>query len=131
MPLNLATLLCLTLGLGHFPILGKSFHHFHLIILRAIPQNNTPTTPITNIRRIVKQQYFHKTVCKNLELWPILTLSRPMSLSHTNQSIDLHNKSMDWFLYDRKIRHEKVKQFLMMRCKFCLKQNLIKSQFLC
>ena len=30
------------------------------------------------------------------------------SLSNRNQSIDLQSKSMDWFLYDRDLRHEKV-----------------------
>ena len=29
-------------------------------------------------------------------------------LSYRNQSIDLHSKSMDWFLYDRDLRHERV-----------------------
>ena len=27
------------------------------------------------------------------------------SLSYKNQSIDLQRKSMDWFLYDRDLRH--------------------------
>ena len=27
-------------------------------------------------------------------------------------STDLQNKSMDWFLYDRDLRHERVKPFL-------------------
>ena len=31
------------------------------------------------------------------------------SLSYRNQSIDLLYKSMDWFLYDKDIRHESVK----------------------
>ena len=31
------------------------------------------------------------------------------SLSYRNQSIDLFSKSMDWFLYDRDLRHERVK----------------------
>ena len=29
--------------------------------------------------------------------------------TYRNQSIDLHSKSMDWFLYDIGLRHEKVK----------------------
>ena len=29
-----------------------------------------------------------------------------------NQSIDLHCKSMDWFLYDKDLRHERVKDYL-------------------
>ena len=27
------------------------------------------------------------------------------------QSIDFQSKSMDWFLYDRELRHEKVKPY--------------------
>ena len=37
------------------------------------------------------------------------TLSWRRSLSCRNQSLDLRSKSMDWFLYDRDIRHERVK----------------------
>ena len=40
------------------------------------------------------------------------TLSWRRPLSYTNQSIDLLlRKSMDWFLYDNALRHERVKQF--------------------
>ena len=39
---------------------------------------------------------------------PNLTFSWRRSLSYRNQSIDLQSKSMDWFLYDRDLRHEKV-----------------------
>ena len=38
-----------------------------------------------------------------------LTLSWRRSISYKNQSIDLHSKSMDWFLYNRDYRHESVK----------------------
>ena len=38
-----------------------------------------------------------------------LTLSWRGPLSYRNQSIDLQKKSMDWFLYDNDLRHEKVK----------------------
>ena len=38
-----------------------------------------------------------------------LTLSWRRSLSYRNQSIDLFCKSMDWFLYDRDLRYERVK----------------------
>ena len=31
------------------------------------------------------------------------------SISYRNQSINLESKSMDWFLYDRDLHHEKVK----------------------
>ena len=39
----------------------------------------------------------------------ILTLSWQRPLSYRNQSIDLLRKSMDWFLYDNGLRHERVK----------------------
>ena len=39
-----------------------------------------------------------------------LTLSWRRPLSYRNQSIDLQSKSMDWFLYDKDLRHERVKK---------------------
>ena len=39
----------------------------------------------------------------------VLTLSWRRSLSYRNQSIDLQSKSFDWFLYDRDLRHERIK----------------------
>ena len=39
----------------------------------------------------------------------MLTLSRWRPLSYGNQSIDLQTKSMDWFLYNRDLDHERVK----------------------
>ena len=44
-------------------------------------------------------------------------LSWRRSLSYKNQSIDLQSKSKDWFLYDRDVRHEKVKECLDRRLK--------------
>ena len=38
-----------------------------------------------------------------------LILAWRRSLSYKNQSIDLLSKSLDWFLYNRDLRHEKVK----------------------
>ena len=35
---------------------------------------------------------------------------------HTNQSIDLQSKSMDWFLYAKDLRHERVKGTVMQVC---------------
>ena len=34
-------------------------------------------------------------------------------LSYRNLSIDLQSKSMDWFLYDRDHRHERVKKSMI------------------
>ena len=38
-----------------------------------------------------------------------LTFSWQRPSSYRNQSIDLRSKSMDWFLYDNGLRHERVK----------------------
>ena len=40
-----------------------------------------------------------------------LILSWRRSLSYRNHSIDLQNKSMDWFLYDNGLHHERGKVF--------------------
>ena len=44
-----------------------------------------------------------------LTLAATLTPSWQSFLSRRNNSIDLQSKSMDWFLYDSDVRHEKVK----------------------
>ena len=36
-----------------------------------------------------------------------------LSLSYRNQSIDLFCKSVDWFLYERKLHHERVNRVLI------------------
>ena len=43
-------------------------------------------------------------ICRIMEL--ILSWRRP--LSYRNQSFDLRSKSMDWFLYDKGLRHERA-----------------------
>ena len=40
-----------------------------------------------------------------------LTFSWRKSLYYRSESIDLQSKSMDWFLYGRDLRHERVKGF--------------------
>ena len=42
-----------------------------------------------------------------------LTLSWRTPLSYRNQSIHLPTKSMDWFLYDNGLRHERVKSTII------------------
>ena len=42
-----------------------------------------------------------------------LTHSWRRQLSYGNQSIDLGSKSMDWFLYDNGLHHERVKFYQM------------------
>ena len=44
-----------------------------------------------------------------------LTLSWRRPISYRNQSIDLWSKSMDWFLYDISLRHERVKPWFSRR----------------
>ena len=39
----------------------------------------------------------------------LLTLSWRRYLSYGNQSTNLQRKSMDWFVYDKDLRHERVK----------------------
>ena len=49
----------------------------------------------------------------------LLTLSWRWSQSHKNQSTDLQSKSIDWFIYDKDLHHEKVKG----RQNFCRQTN--------
>ena len=49
-----------------------------------------------------------KTIQKNVNITFINSFMREV-LSYRNQSIDLLSKSMDRFLYDRGLRHERVK----------------------
>ena len=48
--------------------------------------------------------------------WSALTFSWRISLSYSNQSIDLHSKSMDCFLHDRELRHERVNALRAKQC---------------
>ena len=49
-----------------------------------------------------------------------LTLSWQRPISYRNQSIDLRSKSMDWFLYDIGLRHERVKKIIYDKMHFSL-----------
>ena len=56
--------------------------------------------------QILRTQVFHwvdKLILKTL------TLSRRRPLSYRNQFNDLQSKSINWFLYDNGLRHERVK----------------------
>ena len=48
--------------------------------------------------------------------WIIITLSWRRSPSYRNQSIDWQRKSMDWFLYDRDLDHERVDEWNSFLC---------------
>ena len=63
-----------------------------------------------------------------------LTFNYQCSLSYRNQSINLQSKLMDWFLYDRDLRHEQVKlnhielqtlSKVQTSVLFCAKSNMI------
>ena len=53
-----------------------------------------------------------------------LTLSWRKPLSYRIQSIYLRSKSMDWFLYDNGLRHERVKVATYIWCSDCMRNEL-------
>ena len=55
-----------------------------------------------------------------LKICSCLTLSWRRPISYRNQSIDLLRKSMDWFLYDIGLRHERVKKIIYDKMHFSL-----------
>ena len=58
-------------------------------------------------KRLISEKFCFKTQTASY-----LTLSWWRSLSYRIQSIDSQSKSMDWFLYDRDLHHERVRQHL-------------------
>ena len=52
------------------------------------------------------------TIQSSGNIWYILTPSLRRFLSYRNQSIDLLCKSMNWFLYDRDLRHERINSYV-------------------
>ena len=69
----------------------KTFWHHAFDLLVCFPKEYSNT--FVTSRRITKR----------------LTLSWQRPLSYRNQSTDLLCKSLDWFLYDNGLRHERVK----------------------
>ena len=63
-----------------------------------------------NLQTYCWSNYFKTHLLKRL--YCILSLSWRRSLSYRNQSIDLLRKSVDWFLYDNGLHHERVKATL-------------------
>ena len=62
---------------------------------------------IDQIRVFLQKLYSNNEVSLEFTHWLTLSWRRP--LSYRNQSIDLRSKSMDWFLYDNGLLHERVK----------------------
>ena len=81
--------------------------------------------PIENTRKLVAfwffQGYRKRPVASyglvRLHQINTLTLLWWRSLSYRNQFINLLCKSMDWFLYDRDLRHKRVKNIDLLRNK--------------
>ena len=73
-----------------------------------------------HFKKIYKHRFKNKIIFLNfkeyvglnisLHFFPILTISWRRPLSYRNQFIDLLRKSIDWFLYDSGLRHERVRQ---------------------
>ena len=86
----------------------KKFVYFSCLIFinlfSALPEKEMKK-PLKNICKKQESIVFHLSM---EEHYNTLTLSWPMYLSYRNQSTDLLSKSMDWFLYDRDLCHEKV-----------------------
>ena len=75
-------------------------------------ENTRENTCSETAAKTLEQGTLHTTDVVLVFLLLNLTLSWRGSLSYSNQSIDFQRKSMDWFLYDRVLRHEIVKQVL-------------------
>ena len=81
--------------------LGTLLHH------QSVWNSNKIPTVYFNMTRfftfqIVSSYWHHR-------FFTPLTLAWRRSLWYRNESIDLLCKSMDWLLYDREVRHERVK----------------------
>ena len=75
--------------------------------------------------KTVSISFINSELVRILEYWSeYLTLLWQRPLSYRNQSTDLRSKSMDWFLYDNGLRHERVKREKYDRQKmFTLRKN--------
>ena len=56
----------------------------------------------------IKGMSYYNDMWSKSEMKLRLTLSWGRLLSYRNQSTDLRSKSMDWFLYDNGLRHERI-----------------------
>ena len=72
-------------------------------------------TKLNSINFVGDFNFYFDTLLETRDDDQALTLSWRRPLSYRNQSIDLQRKSMDWFLYDNVLRHERVKEKI---CRF-------------
>ena len=91
---------------------------------------SVPTFVFETFRSSRLQTFFKIGVIKNFAIFtfPVtiakcLTLSWRRPLSYRHQSIDFLYKSMDWFLYDNGLRHERVKNTFFIELLQWLLQN--------
>ena len=97
-PIQLLELLfCLILTLK-----SSIFLHFMMNILRKMKKC------FVELLSWLFYYLIHRKILKIHKL-NILILSWRKTLSYRKQPIDLRSKSMDWFLYDTGLRHERVK----------------------
>ena len=72
-----------------------SFYHF-LLLYRHLDISRDNTAQLNREPLVSK----HKSLTMNKNLPKSLTYQMPVLLSYRNQSIDLHSKSIGWFLYE-------------------------------
>ena len=89
-----------------FGTVGQESHLVEIFQLGDLSLTLMPSCP-----RFTKDTQKWHWQYESLNCRPLtcLTLSWRRSLSYRNQFIDLQNKSMDWFLYDIGLRHERGK----------------------
>ena len=109
--LTLANNLLLSLNSNHPSI----YFHLFLSIIRKAHYIFSATNQLflQVLFRSLKIKHMHSST--NI-LSLVLTLSRKRFLSYRKHSIDLLWKSMDWFLYHRDHRHERVKSCFSKLC---------------
>ena len=67
--------------------------------------------------------------CRSSRAKSFLTLSWQSPLSYRNQFVDWRSKSMDWFLYDNGLCHERVKKGFMRIFAEFTKKHLCRNLF--
>ena len=82
-----------------------------------------------NLFRWIHHQYEDVGLVKENWLDRSLTLSWWRSLSYRNQTIDLLCKLMDWFLYNRDVRHEIAHSTLMANSHHSWKRDYCENWF--
>ena len=100
-------------------LLNSFFQGSDLFFFTFFPSNLISLSHLEFHNEIVRERYQKPTrlevlvflceIFRDCFKWKhCLTLSWRRPLSYRNQPIDLRSKSMDWFLYDNGLRHERV-----------------------